>query len=141
MRWQGYIFVCLMMAISLIVTADADLSVNNPWIRQAPPGITVMAGYMVVKNNTSRPQILVAASSSSFKSLSMHRNIVQNGMTAMEHVSQIKIAPNTSLEFTPGGNHLMLMNPQRTLHVGDRVDITLEFRGGLRLPVSYEIRR
>jgi copper(I)-binding protein len=33
------------------------------------------------------------------------------------------------------------MNPKRTLRAGDRVDVILEFRGGLRLPVSFEVRQ
>jgi len=33
------------------------------------------------------------------------------------------------------------MNPKRTLRAGDRVDIILEFRSGLRLPVTFEVRK
>jgi len=45
------------------------------------------------------------------------------------------------LLFAPGGYHLMLMNPKRRLHSGDRVEIVLEFRGGLVVPVAYEVRK
>jgi copper(I)-binding protein len=33
------------------------------------------------------------------------------------------------------------MSPKRTLRAGDRVDINLEFRSGLRLLVSFEVRK
>ena len=35
----------------------------------------------------------------------------------------------------------MLMNPKRTLRAGDPVVINLEFRGGLVLPVPFEVRK
>jgi hypothetical protein len=100
-----------------------------------------MAGYLELRNTTSRPQVLVAASSTGFESVMMHRTMVKDGMAGMEHLSQIELAPNVSLIFAPGGNHLMLMNPKRALRAGDAVVIKLEFRGGLVLPVPFAVRK
>jgi len=143
MRWRHPVFVCLISALALVCAAseEAGVSVRDAWIRQTPPGMSVMAGYMALRNNTSRPQVLVAASSFGFESAMIHRTIVKGGMTGMEHAPQIELLPNASLLFKPGGHHLMLLNPKRTLRAGDRVDITLEFRGGLALPVAYEVRK
>jgi copper(I)-binding protein len=123
------------------VTAEAGISVRDAWVRETPPGVDMMAGYMVLQNNTSRSQVLVAASSSGFETVMIHRTIVKDGLAGMVHASQTELAPNASLIFAPGGYHLMLMNPKRTLRAGDRVDITLKFRGGLVLPVAYEVRK
>jgi copper(I)-binding protein len=83
----------------------------------------------------------VAARSSGFETVVIHRTIVKGGMTGMEHAPQIELLPNASLLFAPGGHHLMLLNPKRALRAGDRVDIHLEFRGGLVLPVAFEVRK
>jgi hypothetical protein len=96
---------------------------------------------MVLQNNTSRSQVLVAARSSGFEIVMIHRTIVKEGLTGMEHAPKIEILPNASLIFAPGGYHLMLMNPKRTLRAGDPVVINLEFRGGLVLPVAFEVRK
>ncbi len=143
MRWHHPVFLCLMVALTFIVAASEDMGVtiDNLWIREAPPGMTTMAGYMVLRNNTSRPEVPVAASSSGFETVMIHRSIVQDGMARMVHASQIELVPNAGLVFAPGGYHLMLMNPKRTLRAGDRVDIILEFRSGLRLPVTFEVRK
>jgi len=122
-------------------TEEAGVSVRDAWVREAPPGVAVMAGYMLLQNNTSRPQVLVAARSSGFETVTIHRTIGKGGMTGMEHAPQIELLPNASLLFAPGGHHLMLLNPKRTLRAGDRVDIRLEFRGGLVLPVAFEVRK
>ena len=143
MRWRQPVFAGLILALTSIAaaTGEADVSVRDAWVREAPPGAAMMAGYMVLQNKTSRPQVLVAASSSSFETVMIHRTIAKEGMTGMEHAPQIELLPKASLLFAPGGYHLMLLNPKRTLHAGDRVDITLEFRGGLVLPVAYEVRK
>ncbi len=143
MRWRHPVFVGLMWALTPVAAAaeQAGVSVRDAWVREAPPGAAMMAGYMVLKNNTSRSQVLVAARSSGFGTVMIHRTVVKEGLTGMEHAPQIELLPNASLLFEPGGYHLMLLNPKRTLHAGDRVDIYLEFRGGLVLPVAYEVRR
>lgn len=143
MRWRHPVFVCLILALTLVRAAseEAGVSVRDAWIRETPPGMTMMAGYMELRNNTSRPQVLVAASSSGFESLMIHRTIVKDGMAGMVHAPQIELAPYASLIFAPGAYHLMLMNPKRTLRAGDPVVIELEFRGGLVLPVAFQVRK
>jgi protein SCO1/2 len=120
---------------------EAGVSVRDAWVREAPPGMGMMAGYMALRNNTSRPQVLMDASSPGFESVIIHRTIVTHGMAGMAHESQIELAANASLVFAPGGYHLMLMNPKRPLRAGDPVVINLEFRGGLVLPVTFEVRK
>ncbi len=143
MSWRHPVLVCLLLAPTLVPAAseEAGVSVRDAWIRETPPGMAMMAGYMALRNNTSRSQVLVAASSPGFETVMMHRTIVKDGMARMVHASQIELTPNASLIFAPGGYHLMLMNPKRTLRAGDPVVINLEFRGGLVLPVPFEVRK
>ncbi len=143
MRWRYRVFAGLIAVLVALVAAaeDAGISVRDAWLRATPPGTAMTAGYMVLQNKTSRPQVLVAARSSSFEAVMIHRTIAKEGMTGMEHTPKIELLPNASLFFSPGGYHLMLLNPKRILRAGDRVDIQLEFRGGLVLPVAYEVRK
>ncbi|HTE95301.1 MAG TPA: copper chaperone PCu(A)C [Bradyrhizobium sp.] len=143
MRWRHPGFVCLLLVLTAIAAAteEAGVSIRDAWVREAPPGATMMAGYMVLKNNTPRSQVLVAARSSGFGTVMIHRTVVKGGLTGMEHAPKIELLPNASLLFEPGGYHLMLLNPKRALHAGDRVDIKLEFLGGLVIPVAYEVRK
>ncbi len=143
MRGPHPVFVFVLLALTLVPAAseEAGVSVRDAWIRETPPGMTMMAGYMELRNNTARPQVLVAASSSGFGSVMIHHTLVKDGMARMAHASQIELAPNASLIFAPGGFHLMLMHPKRTLRAGDPVVIKLEFRGGPVLPVAFEVRK
>ena len=143
MSWRHAIFVGVILALTFVPAAseEAGVSVRDAWIREAPPGVGVMAGYMELRNNTSGPQILVAASSSGFESVMFHRTIIKDGIAGMVHAPQVELTANASLIFAPGGYHLMLVKPKRTLRAGDPVVINLEFRGGLVLPVAFKVRK
>jgi periplasmic copper chaperone A len=143
MRWRHPVFVCLISALALVPAAseEASVSVHGAWVRETPPGMTMMAGYMELRNNTLRTLILVGASSIEFEGVMIHRTIVREGIAGMVHPTQIELEPNASLIFAPGGYHLMLMKPKRILRVGDRAVINLEFRDGIALPVEFEVRK
>ena len=143
MRSRHPVYFAFLLALTLVAAAGqaAGVSARDAWIREMPPGMTMMAGYMELRNNTSRPQILVSANSPEFERVMIHRTIVKDGMATMEHASQIELTPNASLIFAPGGYHLMLMNPKRTLRASDPVVINLEFRSGLVVPVDFEVRK
>jgi len=143
LKWRHPVFAGLTWALTLVATASeaAGVSVRDAWVRESPPGVAMMAGYMTLRNDTPRAQLLVAANSSDFEAVMIHRTIVKDGMTGMVRAPQIELLPASSLIFAPGGYHLMLLSPKRTLRAGDRVDITLEFRSGLRLPASFEVRK
>jgi periplasmic copper chaperone A len=144
MRWQYSAFAGLIFTLNVFSSASEEaavVSVRNAWIREAPPGVSMMAGYMELRNSSSRPQVLVAASSPAFESVMIHRTIIKDGIAGMAHASQVELTPNASFIFAPGGYHLMLMTPKRALRAGDPVIIKLEFRGGLVLPVAFEVRK
>jgi hypothetical protein len=142
-RERHPVLVGLILALTFTAAAseEAGVSVRDAWVRESPPGVAMTAGYMALRNNTSRSQVLVAARSSDFETVMIHRTIVKDGMARMEHASQVELAPNASLLFAPGGYHLMLLNPKRALRAGSRVEVNLEFRGGLVLPVAFEVRK
>ncbi|MGH8621398.1 MAG: copper chaperone PCu(A)C, partial [Burkholderiales bacterium] len=67
------------MALAFVPAAgeEAGVSVRDAWVRESPPGVAMMAGYMELRNNTSRRQVLVAASSSGFETVTIHRTVVK----------------------------------------------------------------
>ncbi len=144
MKWRAPVLVGMLSSVLSLAAAASEAAgvfARDAWIREAPPGAAMLAGYMALQNQSSQPQVLVAAKSPSFGAVMIHRTIVKDGMAGMSHTSQIELAPNATLNFSPGGYHLMLSNPRRALRVGDRVEIYLEFRSGLVLPVAFEVRK
>lgn len=132
--------VALMLMSTLASAAEGVISVENAWIREAPPGARAMAGYMVVKNHGGSDKVLVSAACDAFAEVMLHRTIVENGMAKMVHQMAITIPAKGEVSFEPNGYHVMLMGPKKPLKAGDKVEITLKFKDGESVKVVHEVR-
>jgi copper(I)-binding protein len=121
--------------------ADSKINVSHAWVQEAPPSAEVLAGYMSLQNQSSQAQTLLGARSADFKSVMLHQTVSKGGMAHMNHTPQIEIKPGSTLQLTPGGYHLMLMNPKKRLKQGDQVEVLLEFEGGLVVPVKLKVSK
>lgn len=134
---------CLaLLMLPLAAFADGpSVSASHVWIRQAPPGITVMAGYLSLQNLTAKPLELKSVTSPDFGTVEMHRSFVKDGQEQMEPVSSITLPVHGGIEFKPGGYHLMLMQPKKNLFAGDMVTLDLSFSDGSELAIMAPVRR
>lgn len=126
--------------IALPASAGGDIQVQHPWVQAAPPGIKVMAAYLVIKNNSKEIQTLTSVSSPAFDQAGIHRSVMHGDMAHMEHLKELPIHPYTAEVFKPGGLHLMLTGPRKKLQIGDQVPIILTFKDGRRIPLEAAVR-
>lgn len=101
------------------------ITVQDAWIREAPPNASAMAGYLSITNSTEQDRILTFAKSKHFNTVEIHRTIVEDGVAKMRRHNELIVPAGDSLVFKPGDFHLMLMSPQSELKAGDEVTITL----------------
>lgn len=121
--------------------AHEGLHLHQPWIREAPPGAEVMAGYVVVHNPDAIPHVLVGASSPGFAKAMLHQTRETNGVATMVHLKRIEIPAGKAIAFAPGGYHIMLMKPKHHYQAGDKVPVTLRFADGETLTASFVVRK
>lgn len=124
----------------LLSGCSGDLSIEDAWIRALPPGAGMTAGYLVLSNTASTPVTLTGASSDAFNDVSLHETRVAGGISRMRHIEAFVVPANSTVEFAPGGRHLMLMGPSRSLAEGDKVQITLHFADRIDLTLAAEVR-
>jgi copper(I)-binding protein len=123
-RWiVGWLLATLMAGNA---TAAGKLVIERAWIRAAPPGAMMLAGYASLRNAGDSPLTVTGAGSADFGDISLHRSVEENGVERMLPLGHIVIAPGASVEFAPGGRHFMLMQPARALRAGDRVKIHID---------------
>jgi copper(I)-binding protein len=139
---QKMIRVILLFVFSLvsIPAVAGDVMVEDAWIREAPPGAMAMGGYMTLHNHASADRMLVAASSSAFESIMLHRTVISGTMAKMVHQHMVTIPANGSVIFEPNGYHLMMMKPKQALKAGDSVSVTLTFKNGDSMEVTHQVR-
>ncbi|MBS0570213.1 MAG: copper chaperone PCu(A)C [Proteobacteria bacterium] len=122
----------LLLALACVAHAHAAgrLVVENAWIRAAPPGAMMLAGYATLRNTGDAPVVVTGASSPDFGDVSLHESVNQSGVERMRALGDIVIAPGASVVFAPGGKHFMLMGARRDLKIGDSVEFHIATKAG-----------
>jgi copper(I)-binding protein len=107
------------------------------------PGATVGAGYMQLVNAGRNQVVLVSATSPvaakvEFHTMSMDGNI----MRMREITGGIPIPPGGTVNFVPGGMHIMFVGLTQRMAPGSTVPLTLTFNGApqvtLQMPVQAQ---
>jgi copper(I)-binding protein len=120
--------------------AAGRLVVENAWIRAAPPGAMMLAGYATLRNGGDAPLTISAAQSDEFGDISLHQSVEENGVEHMRALGKFEIAAGASVQFAPGGKHFMLMQPKHELHIGDKVKIHISTSSGEGADAEFVVR-
>ena len=121
------VFGALLAASTLMV---ADISLDNVRARDTKPGTNNSAIFMNIKNASNADAKLVGVHSSVCKSTEIHTHKMENGMMAMVQVEDAVIPKNGETKLEPGGLHIMLMDLNKPIKDGDKVDLELKFSNG-----------
>ena len=114
---------------------NAEISVENEWARVTPSGTGSV--YMKIKNNGNSEDKLLSASSDKAGMVMTHRSIREGDISKMIHVHDgITIPGNSSVSLKPGDYHLMLMNLDKNLSLGDKISIILNFEKNDSLEIN-----
>jgi copper(I)-binding protein len=135
----GFLF-CLNLLSATAIAAES-LRVQDPWIREAPPNAMALGAFMTVTNSSDKARVMVKVSSAVAEKVELHRTVMEDGVAKMIAQAAIEVPAKGEVKLAPGGLHIMLINPKQALKAGDKVEITLEFKDGARIPVTFEVRR
>ncbi len=109
------------------VTATA-LTVRDPWVKAADSGMT--AAFATLVNNTGA-DVTIESATSPASPLELHTMVMKDGAMVMQpKEGGFVIKAGGTHELSPGGDHLMLMQPTAAIKAGDEVTFTLNLVGG-----------
>lgn len=133
----------LVLAAGLLTSgpasAESGVKIVHPWIRyiiSARPA----AGYFTLKNDTASMKVLTGASSPACGMIMLHRSMSKDGANAMMEVSSVSVAPRSSIEFSPGGYHLMCMSPSKEMKSHPSVPVELKFKDGSSVRADFSVK-
>ncbi|HET7197754.1 MAG TPA: copper chaperone PCu(A)C [Burkholderiales bacterium] len=132
------ILVCTLLLAA--APAWAQVKIENAWARATPPGATIAAGYLTIRNASAKPDRLVSASSPAAARVAPHVTVEEGGINRMRPVKGYDIPAHGVFELTPGGAHLMLMNLKAPLKEGERVPLLLEFSHAGEVKTELEVK-
>jgi len=119
--------------------ANGKLTVYDAWIRKAPPGVSMMAGYATLKNEGDAPLKVLTVQSDAFRQSSIHETVVERDVSRMRELPRVDLAPGASVEMKPGGAHLMLSEPRHPILVGDKVHMVFLLADGTRVETYFDV--
>ena len=131
----------ILLAATSLAGADSGLQVSEPWVREAPPTSRVLAGYLTLVNTGDNTVTVTAISSPDFKNAEIHRTVIEAGIARMLPVKQLEVPAGGQLMLEPGGHHLMLFDPLRTLTAGETVTLIIHMNNGKQLSATASVIR
>ena len=133
--------IVLSMLLLTALPLRAELEVENAWIRSAPPGVTMLAGYATLTNNGDQEITIVAAESDNFELVEMHETKEIEGVSSMQPIANFEIAGGETRQFKPLGAHFMLIKPHRSFPEGTTINIDLILENDVRVTAAFVVRK
>lgn len=132
--------ILLLLLLTKLILSANNLEIIDPYARATPPNMKNSAVFMTLKNSTKEDKTIVKASSNVAKFVELHTHNMKNGVMTMYEIPEIKVLANHTTVLKPAGLHIMLIELNKTLNIGDSIELNLEFEDGtiqsLNVPVK-----
>jgi len=145
--WKGLAIVLLVvLAAGCAPAASPPIQVTGAWVRAtnfyvassgaatlAPtdpmPGMAMAtsAVYLTLENRGDQPDRLVSVYCDVAQTVEIHQSQVVGGIASMERLDSLALPAHNTIQFQPGGYHLMLVGLKRDLIQGESFSLDLQF--------------
>lgn len=120
---------------------DGKVSITNAWVRAQPDSEGMSAAYFALCNGTPDPVTLAGATSPAAAMAQIHATVRDDsGATSMQPAGEITLAPGETVQFEPGGRHIMLMGLAGPIESGADVELTIALAGGAAVTAIAEAK-
>jgi periplasmic copper chaperone A len=119
--------------------AAGPIEVSDAWVRAT--NVTASgAMYGAFVNHADTTVQLLGVSTADARFAAVHETMEMSGMSHMQHLDSVAIAPRTTLTLKPGAMHVMLTDLLRPVSAGDTVTLTFRLGGGATSVVKAVVR-
>jgi periplasmic copper chaperone A len=142
MRRVAFHLACVWVAFcctTAVAHAEGRIGVFDAWIRAAPPGASMLAGYATLKNTGDAPLTVLTVQSDAFRMTSLHETVIDGDTVRMREMHRLQIPVGGEVQLAPGGKHLMFMHPRREFDVGEQVVVTFLMANGSRVETRFDV--
>lgn len=139
MKW---LLLALLAVASLTAcaTSSGTLTVNDAWARTASMGENG-AAYFIIENGAKSDDTLLSVSSDIAEATEVHMSMSDsNGVMSMNMQEMVEIPAKGKVEFKTGGLHVMFINLNRDLKVGDSISLILNFKNTGSMTIEIPVR-
>jgi periplasmic copper chaperone A len=135
------LFLQLLFSSSAFTNENAGIEISDAWISEAPPTMTILAGYVNIHNRSGDAMTLLTVSSPDFSKIEIHRSVIKDEMVSMEKQVSLEIPARETVKLSPGDFHLMLFDPEKPLRSGDTATLSFSFANGDTQTIEAKVKR
>jgi copper(I)-binding protein len=117
--------VLLCLAPVAVHAQEGDIMVESAWSRAALAGRTGVVYFSVMAMGGA--DRLLGATTPVAEHAELHQSMESGGMSQMRPVDSVPVAAGATVDFKPGGLHVMLIGLKHALKEGDTFPLTLKF--------------
>jgi hypothetical protein len=126
--------------------AKGKVTVENPWARATFALAKTGAVYLSIDNQSENNLKLLSVSvdSTVASDAQLHETLMEEEMMQMREATDgFEIPSGSTLEFSPGGKHIMLMGLEKPLTTGEQFVLSLRFENSkvIRVPIGVKDAR
>lgn len=132
-------FMMNLIGCSVLNFNEKGIIVEKAWARPAMQG-NPSAVYFRIENNLKEKDKLLSVNSQVAEFNEIHLSKTDNGTMMMMKQDFVEIDPGQVIEFKPMSYHIMLINLNQDLKVGDNFDISLNFEKSGQKVLNVEVK-
>ena len=125
MTTRLFVPVLCVLVIACNPPAGPPLTISKMVVLEPLPGTNVTAAYLTLDNNSNQPIAIEKVTSPQFARVAMHETVIQDEVARMVSLVPLIIDRQSSVQFEPGGKHLMMSDPPQEVTLG--LPVTVEF--------------
>lgn len=114
-----------LLGLLLSTHAFADVTLQAPWVRATVKAQRATGAFMNI--SATETVNLIGARSNVSKITEVHEMRMENNVMKMQAIPRLEITPDKPAALRPGSYHIMLMELDKPLNPGERVELTLTF--------------
>ncbi|RDE06676.1 copper chaperone PCu(A)C [Sphingomonas aracearum] len=123
----------MIAAVAGCAEAPRQLEVTGGYVRLSAVPRNPAAAYFTIQNGPSATRLITVTSEAVIRSEMHESRTNAGGMSSMKPLQDVPVSANGTLEFKPGGRHVMLFNVNPGVKPGYRMLFSFTFANGQRL--------
>ncbi len=124
--------------LSLAATAAlAQVKVEQAWARPTVPGQQGGGGFLSITSASA--DRLVSGSTPLAERFELHTMAMKGDVMEMRQLDAIELPAGKTVEFKPGGLHVMFIGLKQPLALGSKVPVTLQFEKAGQVKVEFDV--
>jgi copper(I)-binding protein len=124
--------------VSACQQQPAEPVVEKAWARLPAVAGNPGAAYFTLKGGSQADKLVGIASSAAARA-ELHETMQHGRMSTMQPTREVVLDVGNTVEFAPGGKHVMLFGLSPSLKPGDRIPLVLTLASGKKLEAQTQL--